>query len=331
MQNEITVRRVARRLVSWLRTNKRSIEIEEGPPGLWIDRPDAVQVNENSLASEAAKAGASDLIGTGVTVVRGSVDPRLCDQAVAYYKEFAGKLASQATAETKPSLGGIAYPRIVNLHGESPIFRKLFASNRSLPIVDYCFGKPATVYTSLTFQVGTQQPIHRDIPVFRTAPNARYFGMWVALEGVDESNGPLMVIRGGHRAAVIDSYQFAEMLRPDLRELANLDLQRELWVPYQERVLELCLQEGLKIESVQVDKGDTVIWHSLLPHGGSPILDSTRTRYSCVFHIVPGHTPVYQADVFFRRDCKGPVTWGHKYHTFEGREFLESPPASFMA
>lgn len=298
-------------------------------PGLWIDRLDAISRNQSAFIDEDVRSISNDLIVSGVGIVKSSVTTDLCDKAVAHYQKFARTLSKQ-TLDTSPEENGITYPRIVNLHSQSEIFRQLFTRNRSLSVIDHCFGKKATVYTSLTFQVGTQQPIHRDIPVFRTSPDARYFGMWVALEDVDDNNGPLMVIRKGHRTALVDPYALAQSLCPNLKNMSNEDLQKEMWEPYQEKIHAKCLEQGLSIDKIQVRKGDTVIWHALLPHGGSKILDAKRTRYSCVFHVVPGRTPVYQADVFFKKDVPAPFHWGRRYSEFENRQFMESPPACFM-
>jgi hypothetical protein len=49
----------------------------------------------------------------------------------------------------------------------------------------------------------------------------------------------------------------------------------------------------------QINKGDIIIWHPKLLHGGSDIIDPTLTRYSMVTHNVPIKTQVFNALHFF--------------------------------
>ena len=65
---------------------------------------------------------------------------------------------------------------------------------------------------------------------------------------------------------------------------------------------EKCLREGLSVETVEMKKGDTLIWHPMLPHGGSRIIDQSASRNSIVFHITPLNIPVYRQDYFFNPD-----------------------------
>jgi len=93
---------------------------------------------------------------------------------------------------------------------ESPDVEEVFlSSTRALRIQDALFGAPTSLYTSLFFMRGSNQPLHRDIPQFTTVPQNHYFGMWVALEDADEDNGPLTLIRGGHRVPWVDPHELA--------------------------------------------------------------------------------------------------------------------------
>jgi ectoine hydroxylase-related dioxygenase (phytanoyl-CoA dioxygenase family) len=56
---------------------------------------------------------------------------------------------------------------------------------------------------------------------------------------------------------------------------------------------------GLFAEEVYVEKGDTIIWHPLLAHGGAKYKDLSRTRLSFVVHTTPDNVPVFHTDVFF--------------------------------
>ena len=87
----------------------------------------------------------------------------------------------------------------MNIHATLPQFWPLFSTNKALQIQDYLFGMENILYTSLFFETGTSQAIHRDTPLFWTKPANMYFGTWLAFEKTDFENGPLIVIPGSHR------------------------------------------------------------------------------------------------------------------------------------
>ncbi len=86
-----------------------------------------------------------------------------------------------------------------------PSLLKLFTENKAaLEFQDLLYQQETVLYTSLFYERGSAQDLHRDTPYFSTRPEYRYFGMWVALEDVDAQNGPLMVAPGGHLLDELD-------------------------------------------------------------------------------------------------------------------------------
>lgn len=57
---------------------------------------------------------------------------------------------------------------------------------------------------------------------------------------------------------------------------------------YAQATLDNCKRNNItQYKDVYLHAGDTIIWHPLLPHGGSKILDITRTRYiTCIIYII---------------------------------------------
>jgi ectoine hydroxylase-related dioxygenase (phytanoyl-CoA dioxygenase family) len=221
----------------------------------------------------------------------------------------------------------------VNLHLVFKPMLKLFTDNpTSLGVQDAFFGKPTSIYTSLFFERGTGQPIHRDTPVFSTKPEYQYLGVWVALEEANDQNGRLMVIRGGHLVPELDREKMALERFKTLDEVPKQDV--DLWNIYQGKVLEDCLAKGLKVEEIQANPGDVIIWHPQLPHGGSKIKDMSRSRESFVMHTTPVGVPVYHQDVFFNPKKIVPETapWvymdqgNRKYAAHEWVDFAHKDP-----
>jgi hypothetical protein len=48
-----------------------------------------------------------------------------------------------------------------------------------------------------------------------------------------------------------------------------------------------CDERGFDVQTFMARKGDVLIWHGDLLHGGAPIKDSTRSRKSFIAHLMP--------------------------------------------
>jgi hypothetical protein len=188
--------------------------------------------------------------------------------------------------------------RIVNLHLAIPELCIALASASSVvDTISSFFNSNPRIYTSLFFEGGSQQPIHRDTPYFHTNPRGAFVGVWVALEDANETNGALEVVRGGHLVGEPDKSLIAKKYFDDFDAIPKIH--DGLWNDYQQAVWQLCRLNGLAKEIVPVNAGDVIIWHPDLPHGGSSILCPGKSRKSIVFHVTPSRIPVYNINAFF--------------------------------
>jgi phytanoyl-CoA hydroxylase len=236
-----------------------------------------------------------DLLCTGFAIIPRSLPDRICDDVRNGFIDLAAR-NEDIFGQNRDEHGH--YPRIVNLHTVyAPLF-DLFRYNKiALAVQDYLFEAETVLYTSLFYERGSAQSIHRDSPVFTTRPEYRYFGVWVALEDADTENGPLMGVKGGHLLPELDREVLAREIYPEPNSIPPTD--NDLWVRYQSAVWRQCQDARLAAELLCAKKGDTIIWHPQAPHGGSEIRDLRRTRYSLVMHTTPIGVPVYHQDVFF--------------------------------
>lgn len=287
---------------------------------LWVDDEQAFDARQRATNDPVLIAAAKSFREDGFLHIKRAAPQRVVDAARAAYDDW----CLEQLPESLSVRGDGRNPRVVNLHGDKIEFKKLFTeSPEALRILDYLFGYKTGVYTSLTFQYGTEQPLHRDTPVFRTEPEEFYFGAWFALEDADEENGCLVALKGAHRDGRVDPFKFAADMgyKPGEVDAGASDI----WAAYQEAVIAKCREEGYEPVLIPAEKGDVVIWHPQLPHGGSPVKDGTRTRYSTVFHVVPESVPVYQGDVFFNPEAKPARKSKFNYEHFDGRQFMASP------
>jgi len=265
------------------------------------------------------KAHALEVLEKGYTVVRGAVPPSVCRSTIAAFRRFERANAA-IFAENRDALGH--YPRIVNLHTVLPQLTGLFTQNTIwLGVQDALFGAPTALYTSLFYEKGSQQPLHRDTPVFTTRPEYLYFGTTVYLEAAGERNGCLEVLEGGHKMPELDREAMAKRRYGSLDKVPQLD--GEIWNEYQETVVAQGRAQGLEVKELHVEPGDSLIWHPQLPHGGTPIKDKLRTRFSFVMHNTPVGVPVYHQDAFFRPSHVLPEQAAWSYREVDGRQVAD--------
>jgi hypothetical protein len=229
-------------------------------------------------------------------VVRGSVSPETLATAKSAYFDF----KERAKAFNPPTVDG-KHRRLVNLHCAVPELVGLFSENRAALLMDYLFGEKASLYTSLFYEIGSSQDIHRDTPYFWTNPGYRYFGFWVALENVDQENGCLQVVPKSHLLPEEDRADIARQFYASHKDVPQSD--DRLWMEYQTRAQQVAKRAGLSTIDVPVNAGDTIIWHPHLLHGGRVITDAARTRLSLVMHITPENQAVFHHEGFFNPEA----------------------------
>jgi ectoine hydroxylase-related dioxygenase (phytanoyl-CoA dioxygenase family) len=141
-----------------------------------------------------------------------------------------------------------------------------------LALLRELYGREPLPFQTLNFRVGTQQQPHADAFHFNSDPPGYMCGVWVALEDIDESSGPLVYYAGSHR----------------LPEVSPADLliapTQEEYPKYEAYVQEQIEREGLEPRLGTLRKGEALVWASNLLHGGSPRADPQRTRRSQVTH-----------------------------------------------
>jgi hypothetical protein len=274
-------------------------------PPPWFMRRDYESDPRFQAIEEDLKPLARQFMRDGYVVLKADFPLALADQVVSEFKRFAA-LNSDYFDPHRDEFGFLQ--RIINLHLLVPVLTELFATaTTTLRLQDALFGAPTSIYTSLYYERGSWQPIHRDTPYFTTRPEYCYFGTWFALEDANLENGCLQVIQGGHLLPELDRSAFAAGHRSG--EVGEID--PELFNLYQTEMERRCTDAGLESKAVPIDKGDVLIWHPQLPHGGMPILDRTLTRHSIVMHTVPVGCPVFQASAFFNpaKNLPGTAAW----------------------
>jgi hypothetical protein len=154
--------------------------------------------------------------------------------------------------------------------------RSLAVNARVLDILTKVFGRDAWPFQTLNFPTGTQQHFHSDAIHFHCIPARFMCGVWVALEDVDETSGPLVYYPGSHKWPVASNDDLAIDAR---RNGSKID--QGVYHDYWESMV---AASGVAPAYFCPKKGEALIWAANLLHGGAPQRDLTRTRWSQVTH-----------------------------------------------
>lgn len=168
----------------------------------------------------------------------------------------------------------------------SEIIRNIGDNKDLLDFLSILIDGQAKLFQSINFINGSQQKTHSDSIHMTTYPLGGLLGVWIALEDVDENNGALHYIPGSHKLPYFLNSEYDN-------EGDAFRIGKKSYKAYEE-FLEGKVQElGLKKEIFRAKKGDLLIWHANILHGGGPHIDKSRTRKSLVYHYFDENSVCY--------------------------------------
>jgi ectoine hydroxylase len=159
----------------------------------------------------------------------------------------------------------------------SPRIRELTNDKRLIDLLSFILDKEVVPFQTINFVRGSNQRAHSDSIHMTTYPLGYLIAVWIALEDTTPDNGPLFYYPGSHRLPYLLNNDFND------GETA-LTLGKKEYPDYEERIAELIAEKGLERSVFLAHKGDILIWHANLIHGGMPVNDPDSTRKSMVIH-----------------------------------------------
>jgi ectoine hydroxylase-related dioxygenase (phytanoyl-CoA dioxygenase family) len=231
----------------------------------------------------------------GFLLAEGFVDPRLCDRVIGEAEDF----------YTRRNVELDRVDRTMNFHRESEATREILTDRRLRRLVTALLGSRAVLFQSIYFTHGSQQHPHSDYMFMTTDPPLNLCGVWIACEDVAEDAGPLLYYPGSHRIpnegipgryaaekeairAEIEADEaglrerYATQMAGVKQSLATC-MFYERWSADLDRAL---AAGGFTPRTFLPRKGDLLVWHANLVHGGSPIASPSHSRRSLVAHYV---------------------------------------------
>ena len=167
--------------------------------------------------------------------------------------------------------------RVQNAWRFDPNVRRIATNRKVLSLLQTLYGRPAIPFQTLNFPVGTQQHVHSDNIHFSSIPDGFMCGVWVALEDIDESNGPLVYYPGSHK--------WPNFFNEEIGFNSGLLSSPRLHYGDYERLWREMIELYQAVpERFFARKGQALIWVSRLWHGGDKHSDRSRTRHSQVTH-----------------------------------------------
>jgi len=167
--------------------------------------------------------------------------------------------------------------KVMDAHQLSGVIDKYFRYERMLNVMNFIMGKKVHPFQTINFIRGSEQRAHSDSIHMTSEPKGYMIASWTALENCHEENGLLFYYPSSHKLPYVmtDDFETGHS-RWRLGKNANKR--------YEDKIEEVIEKYDLKKEYFHAEKGDVLLWHANLIHGGSPIKQVGSTRQSMVCH-----------------------------------------------
>lgn len=177
--------------------------------------------------------------------------------------------------------------KLVDLQRFFDSARRLAFSQAIISFLEELFGSPPALIQSLTFWKSSEQAIHQD---FSYVHHHRRLGelaaAWIPLEDIHPDSGPLVYYKGSHFPDQLGFYDWGQG-----SILASRDASKVVFNNYTAHLEKLVDQHALQPSIFLPKRGDLLLWHGALIHGGTPMRnpDITRRSFVCHYTTVASH------------------------------------------
>lgn len=254
----------------------------------WVESPFFKTLIESQNLTDEQKKIANDFNENGYIIL----DLGLDDEQINDFKNEIDFLNNHD--ETKTQEGGYHYSkgkRIFEGWKESKMLQLLSINSKVLDTLRLLYKREPYPFQTITFNYGSNQPLHSDLIHFDSLPHKWLSAVWIALEDMTDQNGSLVYVPKSHKLPIFDFY--------DLKiKVPEYGKQFDSYSEYENFIHQLVESSELEIKPLYCKKGQALIWAANLIHGGDIIRDPNSTRYSHVTHYYYEGCDVYYSPMF---------------------------------
>jgi ectoine hydroxylase-related dioxygenase (phytanoyl-CoA dioxygenase family) len=260
-------------------------------PHPWLDCDDgpdqiAVRLARQEISAPEAET-CRDWVANGYVVIENLFDAATLDAVWEGYERaiHAGriKLPPEPAAANDPWPG-----RYLNPHRKSPAFCRVLKHPGLLHALRLLLGREPRPLQTIASHKGSQQGLHSDSIHMTTYPLGYLAAAWIAFEDIHPDSGPLVYYPGSHRLP----YVFSKDVGITEEEFRN-EGYGPYHAKYEPRIRELVERHGIEPHYFHAKKGDVLIWHANLVHGGSARRNMELSRRAMVCHFFAKKAFVY--------------------------------------
>lgn len=169
---------------------------------------------------------------------------------------------------------------------QAPLLRNIGEDPKLKGLLNLLLDGEAILFQSINFITGSEQHTHSDSIHMTTYPLGGLLGVWIALDDVDENNGPLHYYPGSHKLPYYLNSDYDN-------EGSTFLVGDKSYDAYEAMIAEKIKEKGIQKKIFTAKKGDLLVWHANLFHGGEPHKDKQATRKSMVLHYFKKDTICY--------------------------------------
>ncbi len=298
--------------------------------GLWPDQPNALDLISGKLdTGQITERQAEKLtfwVNNGYVILENAIDPALADRAAldlerAYAGEFPElKFECHAVAPDhipwRPDIN--RHPaKALDIHHFSPAIRELMFADAITEFLGLIFEAKSFASQTLGFLRGSAQEGHQDSAYVAYTIPRQFAATWAALEHVTVGAGELFYYPGSHRFEDF-TYKADYKSVHEAHRMSGEMPTREQVERHVRSLEERAAERGIPKMQFAARKGDVLVWHADLVHGGNPV-SRDITRKSIVTHYCPKHlSPLFAEHLRVR-------LWDHGGHRYTSAYYSTEP------
>jgi len=260
-------------------------------PYPWLDQADAPAQIDSRLEKKLITASEAELCRfwtvNGYVILKNLIEDEILDEVWDGYEKAirsgSVKLPAEPAGENDPYPG-----RFLNPHKKVGAFCRILKHPGLLGSIRLLMEREPKTLQTIAGHKGSQQGLHSDSIHMTTYPLGYLTAAWIAFEDIHPDCGPLVYYPGSHRLPYVFSKDVG---------IAEGDFKREGYGPYHAKyepyVRDLVEKHHIEPHHFHAKRGDVLIWHANLVHGGSARKNLQLSRRAAVCHFFVKKAFVY--------------------------------------